>query len=131
MSVIIRLQRGGNTNRPHYRVVVSDNRRPRDGRFIEHIGTYDPLPENYVLDLNLERYNYWIANGAQASDRVQWLFLQQAKGEKADLGVKRVPVKKGIQPEPEPKPVPKVEPKAEPKVEAAPETAPEQATEAE
>jgi small subunit ribosomal protein S16 len=70
MAVAIRLRREGTTNRPYYRVVVADSRSPRDGKFIEMIGNYDPnkTGENYNLDL--ERADYWVSKGAQPSETV-------------------------------------------------------------
>ncbi len=73
MSLSIRLSRGGSKKRPYYRVVVADARSPRDGRFIEKIGTYNPLlakdsPERIKLDT--ERATHWLKMGAQPTDRV-------------------------------------------------------------
>lgn len=73
MSLSIRLSRGGSKKRPYYRVVVADARSPRDGRFIEKIGTYNPLlakdsPERIKLDT--ERAAHWLKMGAQPTDRV-------------------------------------------------------------
>ncbi|MAF94635.1 MAG: 30S ribosomal protein S16 [Rhodospirillaceae bacterium] len=73
MSLKIRLSRGGAKKRPFYRVVVADSRKPRDGRFIERVGTYNPMlakdhPER--LKLNDERIKYWLGVGARPSDRV-------------------------------------------------------------
>ena len=73
MSVKIRLKRMGMKKKPFYRVVVADERSPRDGRFIEEIGTYDPLSETNSLRVDLERAKYWIANGAQPTDTVRGL----------------------------------------------------------
>ena len=73
MAIAIRLARGGMKKRPFYRIVVTDSRQPRDGRFLEKIGTYNPLlpkesPERIKLDG--ERASYWLGVGAQPSDRV-------------------------------------------------------------
>ncbi len=73
MSLAIRLARGGAKKRPYYRIVVSDTRSPRDGRFIEKIGTYNPMlakddAKRVVLDL--DRAKHWLGVGAKASDRV-------------------------------------------------------------
>ena len=73
MAVKIRLRRVGAKKAPFYRVVVADSRFPRDGRFIEEIGTYDPLSETNSLRVDTERANYWIANGAQPTDTVRAL----------------------------------------------------------
>ena len=71
--VKIRLRRMGAKKSPYYRIVVADSRSPRDGRFIEEIGTYDPLSETNSLRVDLERAKYWIANGAQPTDTVRGL----------------------------------------------------------
>ena len=80
MAMKIRLARGGSKKRPHYSIVAADSRAARDGRFIEKLGTYDPLlpkdNENRVK-LDLERAQYWLGQGAQATDRVQ-RFLEAA-----------------------------------------------------
>ena len=73
MAVKIRLRRMGAKKAPYYRIVVADSRSPRDGRFIEEIGTYDPLSESEKLKVDLERAKYWIANGAQPTDTVRGL----------------------------------------------------------
>src|SRR6478672_6099198 len=73
MAVAIRLSRGGSKKRPYYRIVVADSRNARDGRFIEKVGTYNPLlakdsPERVKLDA--DRISHWLGVGAQPSDRV-------------------------------------------------------------
>jgi small subunit ribosomal protein S16 len=73
MSVKIRMARGGARNRPFFRVVVAESSAPRDGRFIEKLGTYNPLlPKEHPqrLILNMERIKYWISKGATPSDRI-------------------------------------------------------------
>jgi small subunit ribosomal protein S16 len=73
MSVRLRLARGGTKKRPVYRVVATDSRSPRDGRFLEKLGTYDPLlPSDHPARIVLreERIRYWLASGAKPSDRV-------------------------------------------------------------
>ncbi|MEZ5655347.1 MAG: 30S ribosomal protein S16 [Sphingobium sp.] len=73
MATAIRLSRGGSKKRPYYRIVVADSRAPRDGKFIERIGSYNPLlakgDEKRVV-LDVERAKYWVENGAQPTDRV-------------------------------------------------------------
>ncbi|SEI89265.1 SSU ribosomal protein S16P [Sphingomonas sp. OV641] len=73
MALSIRLSRGGSKKRPYYRIVVADARSPRDGRFIEKIGNYNPLlakdDEKRVV-LDAERAKHWLSNGAQPTDRV-------------------------------------------------------------
>ena len=71
--VKIRLRRMGAKKAPYYRIVVADSRSPRDGRFIEEIGTYDPMAENDKVTVNMERAKYWIANGAQPTETVRGL----------------------------------------------------------
>ncbi|MBO87982.1 MAG: 30S ribosomal protein S16 [Rickettsiales bacterium] len=73
MSLKIRLARGGAKKRPFYRIVVADSRMPRDGRFIERVGTYNPmLPKEHPerIELKTERIQHWLSVGAQPSDRV-------------------------------------------------------------
>ena len=70
MSVKIRLKRVGTTNTPVFRIVVADGRSPRDGKFIEELGTYQPLKKDTNFTLNLERAKYWVSKGAQPSETV-------------------------------------------------------------
>ncbi len=70
MSVKIRLKRTGSKNKPTYRIVVADSRSPRDGKFIEEVGWYLPLKSEDNFQLNLERIEYWLKNGAQPSETV-------------------------------------------------------------
>ncbi len=86
MSLRIRMSRGGAKKRPYYRIVVADSRQPRDGRFIEKIGHFDPMrtkdnPERTGIDI--ERAKYWLSVGAQPSDRVTKIL--------ADLGLVAAP----------------------------------------
>lgn len=74
MAVRIRLKRMGAHKAPFYRVVVSDSRSPRDGRFIEEIGTYNPVANPAVVNIDEEKALKWLQNGAQASDTVRSLF---------------------------------------------------------
>jgi len=73
MAVKIRLRRIGAKKTPFYRVVVADSRYPRDGRFIEEIGTYNPLVEPSEFKIDVEKTKKWIANGAQPTDTVKAL----------------------------------------------------------
>ena len=91
MAMKIRLARGGSKKRPFYRVVAADSRMPRDGRFIEKLGTYNPLlPKDSEerIKLDMERVQYWLDQGAQPSDRVS-RFLEAAgvvaKKERANM----------------------------------------------
>src|SRR5215831_1887510 len=77
MSVSIRLRKEGAKNRPYYRVVVTDSRSPRDGKFIEIIGTYDPKRTGQNSSFSVERAEYWISKGAQPSDTVRSLIKKQ------------------------------------------------------
>jgi small subunit ribosomal protein S16 len=79
MPVSIRLRREGAKNRPYYKVVVADSRSPRDGKFIETIGTYDPKAPGHNSSLNVERAEYWISKGAQPSDTVRSLIKRNKK----------------------------------------------------
>ena len=71
--VKIRLRRMGAKKAPYYRIVVADSRAPRDGRFIEEVGTYNPAADADKLKVDMERVKYWIANGAQPTDTVRGL----------------------------------------------------------
>ncbi len=80
MTVRIRLSRHGAKKRPYYRIVVADVRAPRDGRYIERVGSFDPLKDKSDesrLNLQLDRIKHWLSTGAQPSDRVQ-KFLSDA-----------------------------------------------------
>jgi len=80
MAVAIRLSRGGAKRRPYYRIVVADTRAPRDGRFIERIGSYNPMLAKDSEDrvkLDLDRVKHWLGEGAKPSDRVA-RFLEEA-----------------------------------------------------
>ncbi|WP_417793511.1 30S ribosomal protein S16 [Terasakiella pusilla] len=86
MALTIRLARGGAKKRPFYRIVVADKRAPRDGRFIEKVGTYNPMlakdNENRVI-MNAERVDYWIGQGAKPTDRVLRFLVAAGKAERA------------------------------------------------
>lgn len=73
MAVKIRLRRMGAKKAPFYRVVVADSRYPRDGRFIEEIGTYNPLTDPATINIDSEKAQKWIGNGAQPTDTVKAL----------------------------------------------------------
>lgn len=79
MAVSIRLRREGTTNSPYYKVVVADARSPRDGKFIEIIGNYDPKKAGVNANLDLARVDYWISKGAQPSETVASLITQSRK----------------------------------------------------
>ena len=87
MAVRIRLSRGGSKKRPFYRIVAADQRAPRDGRFIEKLGTYNPLlPKDHAerLIVDVEKVKVWLGKGAQPTERLQKLF--------ANLGLCKAPV---------------------------------------
>ncbi len=73
MAVKIRLRRMGAKKAPFYRIVVADSRYPRDGRFIEEIGTYDPTQEPSAIKVDAEKAKKWLSNGAQPTDTVKAL----------------------------------------------------------
>ncbi len=100
MAVSIRLRREGAKNRPYYKVVVADSRSPREGRFIEIIGTYDPKKPGHNSTLKLDRAEYWIGRGAQPSDTVRSL-IQKNKKKAAPAPAAAAPTPA----EPEPAPV--------------------------
>ena len=77
MAVKLRLKRGGSKQRPFYRIVAADSRSPRDGRFIDSIGTYNPIPAEYEVNIDEEKAMYWLTNGAQPTDTVRNLLSQK------------------------------------------------------
>ena len=86
MSLKIRLSRGGAKKRPFYRIVVADARMPRDGRFVERLGTFDPLKAKDAADrivIDAEKAKAWIAKGAQPTDRVARLLETVGVGQRA------------------------------------------------
>src|ERR1700704_7197515 len=106
MAVSIRLRREGAKNRPYYKVVVADSRSPREGKFIEIIGTYDPKKPDHNSTLKLDRAEYWIARGAQPSDTVRSLIKKNKDPEAAAKKAAAVAAKKAaVPPKPEPAPV--------------------------
>jgi small subunit ribosomal protein S16 len=79
MAVKIRMKRVGTKNTPVFRIVVADGRSPRDGKFIEEIGTYQPLKTGVNFTIDLERVKYWVGNGAQPSDTVASFIKKASK----------------------------------------------------
>jgi small subunit ribosomal protein S16 len=77
MAVIIRLRRDGAKNSPYYRIVVADKHSPRDGKFLELIGTYDPKKKGHNSSVKLERADHWIKLGARPSDTVRSLLKKE------------------------------------------------------
>ena len=89
MSVRIRLSRGGSKKRPFYKVVAADQRAPRDGRFIERLGSYNPmLPQDHAerFTINEERVKYWLSQGAEPTERLQKML--------SNLGLTSAPAKR-------------------------------------
>ena len=159
MSTRIRLRRLGAKKRPHYRVVVADQRSPRDGRFIENIGQYHPLEDPSLIEIEEERALHWLRTGAQPSNQVRNLMSKvgiwdkfvaerpnaaiDAKPGRAEKPAKEKVSKKAASkaaaaataetpaPAEEPEPTPEPEPAAEaPALAAEPEPTPEPAAEA-
>lgn len=94
MATKIRLTRLGKKKQPTYRVVVTDSRKPRDGRYIEQLGIYDPLQDPSLIRIDNERALYWLNTGAQPTERAQklleisgaWTLFKVAKGEIHTVG---------------------------------------------
>ncbi|MDU9002389.1 30S ribosomal protein S16 [Sedimentitalea todarodis] len=87
MAMKIRLARGGSKKRPFYRIVAADSRMPRDGRFIEKLGTYNPLlPKDSEerVKMDMERVQYWLGQGAQPTDRIARMLEAAGVREKAE-----------------------------------------------
>ncbi len=79
MAVKLRMTRKGNRHNPFYRIVAADERDPRDGKYIELLGTYDPREEPEVVSIKMDRVNYWLANGAQVSQTVSEIIKRNGK----------------------------------------------------
>src|SRR5437588_9136250 len=103
MAVAIRLRREGALNRPYFKVVVTDTRSPRDGKFIEIVGTYDPKKAGQNSTLKLDRIEHWISKGAQPSDTVRSLIKKIKDPEAAAKKAAAAAAKKAA---PAPKPAP-------------------------
>ena len=131
MSVAIRLRREGALNRPYFKVVVADKRSPRDGKFIEIIGTYDPKKPGNNSTLKLDRVDYWISKGAQPSDTVRSLIKKNKNPEAAAKKAEAVAAKKAAKAvKPAPAPEAKAEATAQPAAESPAAPAVEPAAEA-
>ena len=87
MAVKIRMKRVGAKNAPVFRIVVADSRSPRDGKFIEEIGTYQPLKKGDNFKMDLERAKYWLSKGAQPSDTVASFIKKASKSAAAPSAV--------------------------------------------
>ena len=79
MAVKIRMKRFGSKNRPQWRIVVSDAKSPRDGRFIEEIGYYDALPKEDIFVVKQDRFDYWVKQGAQVSVAIKSLVRREKR----------------------------------------------------
>lgn len=77
--VKIRLRRDGAKKAPYYKIVVADSRYPRDGRFIEEIGSYDPMKEPAAINIDTAKYEAWVKNGARPTETVKALFNKASK----------------------------------------------------
>jgi small subunit ribosomal protein S16 len=84
MAVKIRLARYGAKKRPFYRIVVADGRYPRDGRFLETVGTYNPLKDPHEVTLKKDRVQYWLGTGAIPTDTVNSLLKRENLFSKTD-----------------------------------------------
>jgi small subunit ribosomal protein S16 len=118
MAVAIRLRREGALNRPYFKVVVTDTRSPRDGKFIEIVGTYDPKKAGQNSTLKLDRIEHWISKGAQPSDTVRSLIKKTKNPEAAAKKAAAAAAKKAA-PAPKPAPAPAAPVAAEPSEPAA------------
>ena len=107
MSVRVRLTRVGSKKNPIWRVVVSDQRSPRDGRFIETIGHYNPQTEPSTIVIDEERFQHWVSRGAQPTNTVKQLVRAQSKGPPPAAAATAV-----AEPEPQSEPEPETEPDA-------------------
>ena len=126
MAVAIRLRREGALNRPYFKVVVTDKRSPRDGKFIEIVGTYDPKKTGQNSTLKLDRIEHWISKGAQPSDTVRSLIKKIKNPEAAAKKEAAAAAKKAaLATKPAPAPAP---PPVETEPAAAPVPAPAEAT---
>jgi len=102
MAIKIRLARGGSKKRPFYSIIAADSRMPRDGRFIEKLGTYNPLlakDSEERVKMNVERVQYWLGEGAQVTDRVARMLEAAGLSEKKERNnpKKGTPGKKAVE----------------------------------
>lgn len=94
MAVKLRLRRMGKKKQPIYKVVAADARSPRDGKFLEAVGIYNPLTNPHTIDLKEDRINYWLDNGAQPTDTVNSLLKQKGINLKRDIAKRKLPQEK-------------------------------------
>ena len=90
MAVKLRLRRMGKKKQPIYKVVAADARSPRDGKFLEAVGIYNPLTKPHTIDLKEDRVNYWLDNGAQPTDTVKSLHSQKGINLKRDIAKRKL-----------------------------------------
>lgn len=134
MAVKLRLMRIGKKKQPHYRVVVMDERAPRDGRYIEQIGKYDPRQKPSLVEIDNERAADWLAKGAQPTETVEKLLnvsgalntMKVRAGEIHVVGVDREQVEKEPMAPSEPEPASEPEAAPEPQASSEPEAASEE-----
>lgn len=94
MAVKLRLRRMGKKKQPIYKVVAADARSPRDGKFLEAVGIYNPLTNPHTIDLKEDRINYWLNNGAQPTNTVNSLLKQTGINLKRDIAKRKLPEEK-------------------------------------
>lgn len=94
MAVKLRLRRMGKKKQPIYKVVAADARSPRDGKFLEAVGVYNPLTNPHTINLKEDRINYWLDHGAQPTDTVKSLFNQTGINLKRDIAKRKLPQEK-------------------------------------
>ncbi|MGX7591619.1 30S ribosomal protein S16 [Candidatus Karelsulcia muelleri] len=85
MSLRIRLQRKGKKNKPFYSIVIANSNSPRDGKFIEKIGIYNPIPNPYIIEVNVNKAIYWLEKGAQPTNTVKSFFYKKGVFDKKHL----------------------------------------------
>jgi small subunit ribosomal protein S16 len=90
LAVKLRLRRMGKKKQPIYKVVAADARSPRDGKFLEAVGIYNPLTKPHTIDLKEDRVNYWLDNGAQPTDTVKSLLSQKGINLKRDIAKRKL-----------------------------------------
>jgi small subunit ribosomal protein S16 len=100
MAVVIRMRRAGAKKRPFYRVIVANSRSPRDGRYIEQLGYYDPLTNPATFRIDTERFANWIRNGAQPSESVGVMMAKHAPEALRPAPLAPAPVAAGEEPKP-------------------------------
>lgn len=94
MAVKLRLRRMGKKKQPIYKVVAADARSPRDGKFLEAVGIYNPLTNPHTVDLKEDRINYWLDNGAQPTNTVKSLLSKKGISLKRDIAKRKLPLEK-------------------------------------